>query len=69
MSEDLAEEMDKSRNLLNAYSQANELLLSVGAMTSVVAMDNEMRKEHKRMRAIGNESPEVLSAMAWSRAV
>ena len=38
----LAEEMDKSRNLLGAYAQAKELLLSVGAMADVVAMENNI---------------------------
>ncbi len=67
--ESLAEEMDKSRTLLHAYEHAKEVLLEVGAMADVVAIENNMRKEHKRMRDIGNESPAILSAMAATRAL
>ena len=42
----LAEEMDKSRNLLGAYAQAKELLFEMGAMADVVAIDNNIRKGH-----------------------
>ena len=38
-------------------------------MADVVAMDNNIRKEHRRMRDIGNESPAVLAAMAATRAL
>ena len=44
------------------------MLENVGAMASAVAMENEQRKEHRRLRTIAKESPDVLRAMAQSRA-
>ena len=69
VSEELAEELDKSRNLLHAYADCKQILKSVGDMPSVVAIENSMRKEHRRMRAVGKESPDVLAAMARTRAL
>ena len=65
--EALAEELTKSRRLLDIYSQCKEMLESVGDMASVVALQNNMHKEHKRMNSIGNESGAVLSALAYTR--
>ena len=43
VSEELAEELDKSRNLLHAYADCKQLLKDVGDMPSVVAIENNER--------------------------
>ena len=38
-------------------------------MPTVVAMESSIRKEHRRLRAVSKESPDVLCAMARTRAL
>ena len=45
------------------------MLKGVGDMPSFVQMENCMRKDHRRLRAVSKASPDVLCAMARTRAL
>ena len=64
-----AERLDaeKSQQLIATYESAIISLKDAGAMRSVVNLENEIRKEKRRMRALSREDHEVLLALAQRR--
>ena len=64
-----AERLDaeKSQQLIATYESAIISLKDAGAMRSVVNLENEIKKEKRRMRAFSREDPEVLLALAQRR--
>ena len=62
-----AEMLTKSQQLIATYESAIISLKDAGAMRSVVNLENEIKKEKRRMRAFSREDPEVLLALAQRR--
>ena len=62
-----AERLTKSQQLIATYESAIISLKDAGAMRSVVNLENEIKKEKRRMRAFSREDPEVLLALAQRR--
>ena len=62
-----AERLAASANLISTFQGAMESLKGVGAQKAVANLSNEIRKEHRRMRAIGRDDPNVLLALAQQR--
>ena len=62
-----AEKLTKSQQLIATYESAIISLKDAGAMRSVVNLENEIKKEKRRMRAFSREDPEVLLALAQRR--
>ena len=62
-----AETLAHSSHLVATLESAMASLKACGAMNSVVNLENEIRKERRRMRAMSNEDPEVLLALARQR--
>lgn len=59
-----AESVVQSRRTIAAFQSAVQTLKDVGAMSAVVSLEAEIRKEEKRMRRSSGENPEVLRALA-----
>ncbi len=53
----------KSANLISAYKQAIESMKYLGAQSTVVHLENEIRKERRRTRSLANENPDVVYAL------
>ena len=62
-----AEALTSSQMRIAAYESAISPLKERGAMKSVINLQNEIRKEKRRMRAISREDPDVLLALAQRR--
>ena len=62
-----AEMLHKSQALIDSYQQAIKELKSFGAMSAAQSLENELRKEKKRQRAICNDHPAVADAMLRRR--
>ena len=62
-----AEEHHGSQTLINALMQSVEACRAVGSMSSVVHLENEIRKERRRERNLATESPAVAAALARRR--
>ena len=62
-----AEALADSTNLIATYETAISALSAHGAMRAVINLENEIRKERRRMRALSNEDPDVLVALARQR--
>ena len=62
-----AERLAASQNLISTYQHAIESLKAVGAQAAVANLDNEIRKEKRKMRAISRDDPEVMIALARQR--
>ena len=61
---DVAEYILQSRKTIAALESAKDALIQVGAMASVVQLDNEIRKEERALRQRSSENPDVLRALA-----
>ena len=59
-----AEVATDSAQLIGAFEAAATVLRDVGAMSQVVALENEIAKERRRARNLGREDPGVLQALA-----
>jgi len=62
-----ADEIHASEMLLDTFDQAIVSLRAVGAMSAVANLENEMRKERRRQRALGKEDAAVAVALARKR--
>ena len=61
------EEIERSDNLISGLQLAIESLRELGALAPAVALENEIRKEERRRRAICKENPAVMEAMRLQR--
>ena len=62
-----ADALAQSTHLLATLEAARASLRACGAMKAVVNLENEIRKERRRLRSIGKEDPDVLLALARQR--
>ena len=62
-----AEMLERSQKLIETYEEAMEPLVAQGAITSVVCLENDIRKERRRMRNLTKENPQVMVALARAR--
>ncbi len=62
-----AEQATRSQHLISVFETAQEQFRDAGAMQAVVTIENEIRKERRRMRAICREDDGVLLALARQR--
>ncbi len=62
-----AERLRKSQTLISTYQQAMANLKECGAIKAAVDMENCIRKERRRMRAMSKEDDLVLLALARAR--
>ena len=62
-----AEAMAHSQTLISTFEAAMVALKNCGATSAVANLANEIRKERRRTRAIGNDGPDVLVALARQR--
>ena len=62
-----AEALAYSTNLIATYESAISASSAHGAMRAMINLENEIRKERRRMRALSNEDPDVLVALARQR--
>ena len=62
-----AEALQKSAGLMYAYNASIVLLKTAGAMSTVVNIQNDIRKERRRQRSSTIESPVVADALRRNR--
>lgn len=62
-----AEDQQRSQSLIHALTQSLETLREVGAVACVANLENEIRKERRRVRALASEEPAVAAALAKRR--
>ena len=62
-----AEDHHRSQTLIHILSQAREACREVGAVSSAVHLENDIRKERRRIREVARESPAVAAALARER--
>ena len=67
LSGDQAARLAQSEQLISTFRKASDTLREVGAMSSVAGLENEIRKEKRRMRTWSREAPDVLLALARSK--
>ena len=62
-----AELFHRSQTLINHYQQAIDEIKPLGAMSAVLGLENELRKERKRQREMCGENPAVVDALLRRR--
>ena len=62
-----AASLAQSTHLLATLESAAASLKACGAMKAVISLENEMRNERRRLRAMSNEDPAVLFVLARPR--
>jgi hypothetical protein len=64
-----AEAVNQSHTKLEAFKQSLAALRACGALTAAVHLENEIRKEMRRMRVCSSQNTEIAQAMARRRDV
>ena len=67
VSAEAAEYVTRSQAVISAFEAARDSFAAVGAMQAVVNMENEIRKERRRVRGMCGEDGDVLLALVRQR--